>query len=52
METQEEEHCEQDTYDDDQGGQISDVMKKDFSPGIHELEIENREDPDKVAIFE
>ncbi|XP_015778959.1 PREDICTED: uncharacterized protein LOC107356850 [Acropora digitifera] len=52
LETQEDEHYEQETYDDDQGGQISDVMKKDFSFGIHELQIERQEDPDKVAIFE
>ena len=52
METHEEEHYEQDTYNDDQSGQISDVMKKDFSPGIHELQIEKQEEPDKVAIFE
>ncbi|XP_015757813.1 PREDICTED: uncharacterized protein LOC107337210 [Acropora digitifera] len=51
METQEEEHYEQDTYDDDdKSGQINEVMKKDFSYAMQELQKE--EDPDKVAIFE
>ena len=50
METQEEEHYEQDTYDDDKSGQISEVIKKDFSHPMQELQKE--EDQDKVAIFE
>ena len=50
METQEEEHFEQDTYDDDKSGQISEVMKKDFSYAMQELQKE--EESDKVAIFE
>ena len=50
METQEEEHYEQDTNDDDKSGQISEVMKKDFPHAMQELQKE--EDQDKVAIFE
>ena len=50
METQEEEHYEQDTYDDDKGGQIGEVIKKDFSHPMQEVEKE--EEQDKVAIFE
>ena len=50
METQEEEHYEQDTYDDDKRGQISEVIKKDFSHAMQELQKE--ENQDKVAIFE
>ena len=50
METQEEEHHKQDTYDDDESGQISEAMKKDFSHAMQELQKE--EDQEKVAIFE
>ena len=50
METQEEEHYEQDTYDGDNSGQIREVMKKDFSHPMQELQKE--EDQDKLAIFE
>ncbi|XP_044166053.1 uncharacterized protein LOC114949082 isoform X3 [Acropora millepora] len=50
VETQKEEHYEQDTYDDDKSGQISEVMKKDFPHAMQELQKE--EDQDKVAIFE
>ena len=45
METQGEEHYKQDTYDDDQDEQKSDH-------GIDELQMEEQEEPDKVAIFE
>ena len=46
------EHYEQDTYDDDLSGQISERTGEDLSHGIHELQWEEREEPDKVAIFE
>lgn len=43
---------EQETYDDDLGAQISETMKEDLFHGIHELEMEEREELDKVTIFE
>ena len=46
------EHYEQDTNDDDQGAQISGMMKEDSSDVIHEPQKEEEKDPDKVAIFE
>ena len=49
MKIQGQEHYEQDTYDDDLGGQICETTGEDLSHGIHELE---REERDKVAIFE
>ncbi|XP_074627687.1 uncharacterized protein LOC141885736 isoform X6 [Acropora palmata] len=50
MEIQGEGHFEQDTYDDDKSRQIGEVMKKDFSHAMQELQKE--EGQDKVAIFE
>ena len=50
METQEEEHYQQDTNDDDKSGQISKVMKKNFSHAMQELQ--KGEGQDKVKIFE
>ena len=52
METQGEEHYEQDANDDDEGAQISEMMKDDSSDVIHEPQKEEEKDPDKVAIFE
>ena len=49
-ETQGEEHYEGE--DDDLSGETSEAMKDDFSLGIDELQMEEQQDPGKVAIFE
>ena len=51
-EIQGQEYYKQDTYDDDLGGQISETTEDDLSHGIYELKMEEKEEPDKVAIFE
>ena len=42
----------QDTYDEGLGGQISETPEEDLSHRINEVQIEEQEQPDKVAIFE
>lgn len=51
-EIQGQEYCKQDTYDDDLSGQISETTEENLSHGIYELKLEERGQPDKVAIFE
>ena len=50
-ETQGQELCEQDTCDDDQSEQISETTEEDLFHGIHKQQMEEREEPNKVAIF-
>ena len=50
-EIQGQEHYEQDTCDDDLSGQISETTQGDLSHRILELQMEEQEEPDKVAIF-
>lgn len=52
LERQGQEYSKQDTYDDDLSRQISETRKEDFSHGICKLQMEEQEQPDKVAIFE
>jgi len=51
-ETQRQGYYEQDTHHDDIGGQRSEMMGKDLTCGINELQLEEKEERDKVAIFE
>jgi len=49
---QEQEYYEQGSYDDDSSGQTSETTEEDLSHEIHEPQLEDQEEPDKVAIFE
>lgn len=51
-ETQRQGYYEQDTHHDDIGGQTTEMMGKDLTRGINELQLEEQEERDKVAIFE
>ena len=45
-------YYEQDTHHDDIGGQRTEMMGKDLTCGINELQLEEQEELDKVAIFD
>ncbi|XP_044179156.1 uncharacterized protein LOC122960770 [Acropora millepora] len=51
-EAQRQGYYQQDTHHDDIGGQRSKVMGKDLTDGINELQLEEQEERDKVAIYE
>ena len=51
-EIQGQEHYKEDTYGDDKSRQISEKTEDDLSHGIYELQMEEQEEPDKVAIFQ
>ena len=44
-------HYEQNICDDDLSGQISEITEQNLSHRIRELQMEEKEEPDKVAIF-
>ena len=46
------EHYEQGSCDDDSSEQTSGTSEEDLSREILELQLKDREEPDKVAIFE
>ena len=51
-EIQGQEDYKQDTRYHDLAGQVSETTEEDLSHGIYELQMAEREEPDKVAIFE
>lgn len=51
-EIQGQEYYKKDTYDEDLGGQKSEMTEEALSYGIDEVQIEELEQPNKVAIFE